>query len=231
MRRPRAILFDHDGVLVASEPLHWMAWEKLLAELKIPYDNPEMRSYVGRTAPEIMAKLLDRHRPGWDASQFDIHALARRKNDYYLAAAESELQPYPGVREGLQWLRDSGIRAAVVSNAKRRELEAALGQLQLADYFDQIISRDDVPAPKPDPSPYLQGAALLGFRPADCVAIEDSPPGLEAALRAEVPAAAVMTNFTREKLERPVPARPDLQPSWIGPSIVEFFDWLRSLPA
>src|SRR4051794_17500946 len=91
--RPKAILFDHDGVLVASEPLHWAAWEKLLAELGIPYNGAEMRTYVGKTAPEIMILLLNRYHPDWDPSKYDVDELARRKNDFYLAAARSDLRP------------------------------------------------------------------------------------------------------------------------------------------
>src|SRR4051812_28462951 len=121
-RLPKAILFDHDGVLVASEPLHWAAWEQLLSELGIPYNGAEMRMFIGKTAPEIIMALLNRYSPGWDPAKYNLTDLAKRKNDFYLAAARQELQAYPGVVEGLQWLRFKGIRTAVVSNAKRREL-------------------------------------------------------------------------------------------------------------
>ena len=228
-RLPKAILFDHDGVLVASEPLHWAAWEKLLAELGIPYNGAEMRMYIGKTAPEIMVSLLNRYHPGWDPAQYNPTELARRKNDFYLAAAQTDLRPYPGVAEGLEWLRAHGIRTAVVSNAKRRELDTGLGLLGLQSYFDVIVSRDDVSAPKPDPAPYLFAAAMLGVQPNECLAVEDSPPGLEAALMAKIPAVAVETNFTRRTLEHPVPGRPDLAPTWIGPTMQEFFDKLKSL--
>ncbi len=229
MKRPKGILFDHDGVLVASEPLHFKAWQSLLAELGMSFPTERMKHMVGKTAPETIAYVLDQCRPGWTATQFDVHALALRKNDFYLEFARTELAPYPGVPEGLEWLRKQGIRAAVVSNAKRRELETALVTLGLAPFLDHIISRDDVAFHKPDPRPYLQGAAALGFSVADCIAVEDSPPGLQAALLAGVPAAAVMTNFSREALERPVAGRAELQPIWIGASMVEFFEWVHEL--
>src|SRR5262249_30193301 len=159
---PRAILFDHDGVLAQSEPLHWQAWGELLRELGLPFVEAEIRTMVGFPAPQIMTSILDKYRPGWDPQVFDVHALAKQKNDHYLLSAQTELRAYPGVRELLFWMREKGIKSAVVSNAKRRELESALKWIKIHDLFDVIISRDDAPAPKPDPSPYLMAAATLG---------------------------------------------------------------------
>jgi beta-phosphoglucomutase len=230
MKRPQAILFDHDGVLVASESLHNEAWGALLRELGLRYDAAEIQRLVGRTAPQILASELNRQAPGWDPAVYDLEALALRKNDHYLTLLETQLKPYPGVLEGLQWMKAIGIRAVVVSNARRRELATALDRLGLAPFFDAVLSRDETRVPKPDPTPYLLGAAHAGADPARCIAVEDSPPGLEAALLARIPTAAVLTSFPRSALESPVPGRPDLKPVWIGGSMAEFFDWVRSLP-
>ena len=228
MKPPRAILFDNDGVLIASEPLHWNAWEHLLSELGLPYNSSEMRGFVGKTAPEIILALLNKYAPGWDRSRHDPVALAQRKNDIYLKLAQSQLTAYPGVHEGLEWLRSLGIRTAVVTNAKRRELEAALTITGLGELLDIHISRDDVTAPKPDPAPYLHAAAELEAEPHECIAVEDSPTGLESALMGRIPAAAVMTNFPASALQKPVPGRQDLMPIWVGPEPAEFFAWLRN---
>jgi HAD superfamily hydrolase (TIGR01509 family) len=228
-RLPQAILFDHDGVLVASEPLHQSAWKQLLEELGLPFEEADFRTLIGKTAPQIITSLLDRFSPGWDPRQMDPDQLALRKNDFYLKVIEKELRAYPGVREGLEWLRARGIRTAVVSNAKRRELDAGLSTTGLKPLFDQIISREDVGVAKPDPTPYLFAAAALGVAPENCLAVEDSPPGLEAGLMARIPTAAVLTNFERAQLEQPVPGRPDLKPCWIGGSMAELFRWLNTL--
>ncbi len=227
LQLPRAVLFDYDGVLVASEPIHLFAWMQLLDELGFPQDREAILKSVGRTAPEILSDLLDRYRPGWSSKQFDVHQLAQRKNDFYVIQANQDLRVYPGVEEGLRWLRSQKVRLAVVSNARRRELEKTMKKLGLFDQFDEIVSRDDAGIAKPDPRPYLFAAAALGIDPSDCLAIEDSPTGLEAALIAQIPAAAVTTHFTREILQAPVPGRPDLRPIWVGASIQEFFECLR----
>jgi HAD superfamily hydrolase (TIGR01509 family) len=226
---PRAILFDHDGTLVASEPLHWAAWGFLLKELDIPYVEADLQKMVGMTAPEIMTALLNRYKPGLAAADYDIHKLAQRKNDHYLKHAELNLKTYPGVREGLKWCHSKGIKTAVVSNAKDRELKAALGWLGILDEFDLIISRDEARAPKPDPSGYEMAAALLECELYECLAVEDSPTGIEASLIAKIPSAAVLTNFKREAMEHPVPDRPDLKPVWIGDSIEQLFRDLQAI--
>jgi HAD superfamily hydrolase (TIGR01509 family) len=226
--RPQAVLFDYDGVLVSSEPIHLSAWLQLLTQMGLPADSEMIQKNVGRTAPEIMAQVLDRYRPGWSPETYDVHDLAKQKNVIYLSLAQKGLQPYPGVIEGLRWLRSVSIKTAVVSNAKRNELEKTMRHLGLFELFDQVISRDDAGCAKPDPTPYLLGAASLKLDPDQCIAIEDSPPGLEAALQAKVPAVAVLTNFSRDVVQSPVPGRPDLKPQWIFDSIQDFFTWLRS---
>jgi beta-phosphoglucomutase len=221
-----ALLFDHDGVLVASEPLHWQAWKRLTAELDLPHDEALIRSLVGKTAPQILVSIFQRHRPDYILNEEELQRHVQRKNDLYMEEARLGLKPYPGVREGLVRARAQGLKTAVVSNARRRELRSVLTDLGLIELFDVVISREDAGAAKPDPTPYLMAAASLEVKPADCVAIEDSPPGLEAALMAKIPAAAVLTNFPRSALEAPVPGRPDLKPVWIGASMEEFFQWV-----
>lgn len=228
LKRPRAILFDYDGVLVASEPIHLLAWTQLLISLSLPEDLETIRKNVGNTAPKILTALLDRHRPGWSKSEIHLDELAQRKNDFYLALAQTQLTTYPGVREGLAWLRDHQIRTALVSNAKGRELRTTLAALELTALFDEIISRDDVSPHKPDPAPYLLAARRLGLEITHCIAVEDSPPGLEAALRSGAPTVAISTNFPPEALLHPVPHQPDLTPIRTESSIQDFFDWLKT---
>lgn len=230
LKRPKAILFDHDGVLVSSELLHFRAWQKLLKEMGLPWDKIEFHGMVGRPAPFIIAMLLDQFRPGWTKAEYDCDALALQKNDYYLEMATTELEPYDGVREGLEWAKKEGIHCAVVSNAKRRELTASMAKLKLEPYFKVIISRDDALRPKPDPAPFELAAFSLGVDIRDCVAIDDSPVGLESALLAGAVTASVKTNYSERELKTPVPGRPELHPVFIALDMRSFFDWLKSLP-
>ncbi len=227
--RPRAVLFDYDGVLVASEPIHLSAWMQLLDELHMPGNLDVIKNLVGKTAPEILRQIFLKYRPEHTPSPEELQDLAQRKNEFYIASMNTGLTTFPGVFEGLEWLKANQVRAAVVSNARRNELLKTMDHLKLTPFFDEIISRDDAGAAKPDPLPDLLGAASLGISIEDCIALEDSPTGLEAALRAEIPAAAVLTSFKRSEIEAPIPGLPHLRPFWIGDSIQDFFDWLKSL--
>jgi beta-phosphoglucomutase len=228
--RPKAILFDHDGVLVTSEELHFLAWQQLLKDMGLPWSEVRFDGMVGRPAPLILSTLLDQFKPGWTAAEYDVDALALKKNDYYLEYARTQLGLYPGVREGLAWAKSLGIPCGVVSNAKRRELKASLSMLKIEEYFRVVLSRDDVVRPKPDPGPFEFAALSLGVSPSECVAIDDSPTGLEGALLAGCVTASVTTNYPRRVLESPVPGRPDLKPVHIADTMDGFFAWLQNLP-
>jgi beta-phosphoglucomutase len=228
--RPKAILFDHDGVLVTSEQLHFLAWQQLLKDMGLPWSEIRFEGMVGRPAPVILTALLDQFKPGWSADEYDVDALALKKNDYYLEFAKTQLGVYSGVREGLAWAKAEGIPCAVVSNAKRRELKASLTLLRIEEYFKCVLSRDDVVRPKPDPGPFEFAALSLGVRPEEAIAIDDSPTGLEGALLAGCVTASVTTNYPRRALEIPIPGRTDLRPVWIGDTMEAFFAWIASLP-
>lgn len=227
--RPKGILFDHDGVLVTSEELHFLAWQQVLKDMGLPWNEIRFEGLVGRTAPEILKILLNQFKPGWSTTDYDVDALALQKNDYYLEYAKTQLGLYPGVREGLEWCKSEGILCAVVSNARRRELMHSLEQLHLSSFFRVVLSRDDVPRPKPDPGPFIFAAKSLGFHPGECIAIDDSPTGLEGALLAGCVTASVTSNYPREYLEAPIDDKPELRPVYIADSMDAFFKWVQSL--
>jgi len=226
---PKAILFDYDGVIVASESLHWKAWGKLLHSLSIPYDESELESFCGKTAPEILKLLSAKTCPDWQLTDSEIDKLCLQKNDYYLEFCENELELYPGVNQGLEWLREQKVKVAIVSNARKRELLKTAEKLGITKHLDLIIGRDDSNASKPDPQAYLFAARALGTGIENCLAIEDSPTGLQSSLLAGIRSAAVLTNFTKEILKAPVEGKPELKPAWIGKSMTDFFIWLKSL--
>lgn len=229
MKLPPGILFDHDGVLVASEPMHWRAWARLAQEIGIPYDESIVRGAVGKTAPEILETMLAKFQPDQPLGPDDLRTLVDRKSELYREEAARGIQAFPGVPEGLAWLKKAGVRMGVVSNARRRELLEVLSSVGLLSFFEFVLSREDVTAFKPDPTPYLTAAGRLGLGVSECLAVEDSPPGIESALVARMPAAAVLTNFPEAIMQAPVPGRPDLKPVCIARSMEELFERLRAM--
>ncbi|OFZ81742.1 MAG: hypothetical protein A2583_12355 [Bdellovibrionales bacterium RIFOXYD1_FULL_53_11] len=227
VKNVKAVLFDYDGVLVASEPFHLAAWIKLMSELGISFGEKEMKPFVGWTGPQILRHQLASHRSGSEKDENLIASLMDRKNSFYLSRALKEMTPYDGVTNGLKWLRSAGIKTAIVSNSRRPDLVKTTRTTGLDQYIDFIISRDEVSIPKPDPAMYLSAAKGLGCKPGECIAVEDSPPGLLGALRAGIASAALLNNFSIEQMSRPDPARPGVRPDWTFACIADFFAFLK----
>ena len=181
--RPRAILFDCDGVLVDSEPatLDLLADDLASHGLSLPRAEME-RLFIGGTIAgvHVKARSLGARLPnGWVAEFYER-----------LYARLAEGTPLvPGVLDLLDALDAAGIPYAVGSNGWDRKMQVTLGQHPglLERFRDRLFSGQTLGAPKPAPDLYLQAARALGQAPADCAVIEDSPTGARAAAAAGIP--------------------------------------------
>jgi beta-phosphoglucomutase len=198
----RAVLFDFDGVLVNSEPLHFAALRDALAPEGIVIDEPEYaRTYLAYDDWEAVRIALGRHGLSQDSER--VAAIAARK-----AALFEEMQAhiplFPGARELV--MRLSGqYPLAIASGARHGEIESILLAAGLLDAFAAIVGADDVTSTKPHPEPYLAAMARLvdrapGILPAECLVFEDSMAGIASALTAGMKVVAVAHSYAPEKL-------------------------------
>jgi HAD superfamily hydrolase (TIGR01509 family) len=177
----RAVLFDFDGVVVQSEPLHKRTFLELLAPYGVTV--PERRWYrefAGTGSRHIFEVLVREHNLGLDVDRL----VAERKAVYEARVRAGDLKITPGAREFVMMLKSRGIRAAVVSGSHRTNIQAAFEALGLNGLFDIVISGDDIPERKPHPGPFLRAAKMLGVPPSGCLVIEDSYSGCESAKKA-----------------------------------------------
>jgi HAD superfamily hydrolase (TIGR01509 family) len=173
------VLFDMDGTLVDSEKV----WDIGLRELATRYggilsDEARLRM-VGTSAMETMVILHEDLRQPWRDPDEGADWLDLRVAELFADGLEWR----PGARELVAAVRAAGLPTALVTNTRRSLVEVALRTIG-AGNFDVVVSADDVPRTKPDPAPYLAAAAAVGADPTRCVAIEDSPSGIESALGA-----------------------------------------------
>ena len=198
----RAVLFDFDGVLVNSEPLHYRATRDALVAEGIAIDEDEywrhLLAYDDRGAIRI---ALERHGIPYDAAR--IEAAAVRKAEAYDALL-SEVPFFPGARELARSLSRE-LPVAIASGALRREIEAILEAGGIRDAFTAVVGADDVSRSKPDPEPYLTAMARLagrapGLQPAECLVVEDSVPGILAGRAAGMKVLAVTNSYPAAKL-------------------------------
>jgi HAD superfamily hydrolase (TIGR01509 family) len=197
MRSFDAIVFDMDGVLIDSEPLHFEVLNRVLATDGQTLNREENEEFIGSTSEAMWTTLIARR--GLPRSVADYKA---QYDEMVLSVLQRPLDPAPGVIGLVKRARELGLRLGVASSSRRVWIDATLRALGLSAAFDTIVSGDDVERSKPDPQIYLLAASRLGVRPDRCLAIEDSPHGVQSARAAGMAVLGVRTSFTAHlKLE------------------------------
>jgi HAD superfamily hydrolase (TIGR01509 family) len=200
-RKIEAILFDMDGVLVNSIPLHRQAWNSALADRELPPLDPrKYASMLGRTSRNILTGYLDlQGLPMALAAQLEI---IDSKERYLRELVRKSIQTTPGVIHWLDFFKKKQIRCSVASSAEMGNIVAFLNLLDLSDYFASIVSGSRLPASKPDPTIFLLAAASLGVKPEYCMVIEDAPDGIQAAKSANMVCCAIATSLPCDELKQ-----------------------------
>jgi HAD superfamily hydrolase (TIGR01509 family) len=172
-----AYLFDCDGTIADSMPLHYMAWSQALSEWNCQFGEDLFYAWGGMPVAEIIATLNHRH-----GLKMPVEAVARRKEEFYLEM----LPQLKAVPEVLHHIESSHGRIpfAVVSGSTRESVTASLETLKILDKFDALICAGDYQRSKPDPEAFLIAAARLGVAPESCLVFEDTDMGIQAATAA-----------------------------------------------
>ncbi|MCC6682301.1 MAG: HAD family phosphatase [Phycisphaeraceae bacterium] len=175
----KALIFDCDGTLVDSMPLHWIAWEKTARkyglEAHFPFDR--FMAWGGRPATAILEQLTREA-----GITLDTEAVALEKEASYVDLID-QLQPIEPVLAIARHFRGK-LPMAVATGAHRAVVLRSLGSAGITDWFDAIVTCEDVTHPKPHPETYLKAAEALGMAPSACLAFEDAEPGFVAAREA-----------------------------------------------
>ncbi|MCX8053297.1 MAG: HAD family phosphatase [Armatimonadetes bacterium] len=190
---PAAVIFDMDGVLADTEPMHGKCFVRAFAGFGIFITLEDYRQAVtlgGSTVRDYFISL------GGDPSDWD--RVKDAKDSYMREIVAEHDSLMPGVIGLLELLRSAGVRTAVATSARRRSLNLIIDRYGLRPYFEVTVTKDEAQAEKPDPRPYIVAAERLGVDPKDCVAIEDSPRGIIAAVRAGMKCIAVPTPSTAD---------------------------------
>lgn len=192
----RAILFDMDGVLIDSEPVHERAIVALSAELGDPItDHDLLFSFKGAPEKSMAAKLLELY----PSTPLDAEKIIRRKVDLY-ASLFPEVTLIPGAREFVIASHNAGRRHGLTTSASRSTRQLTFETFGFAPFFDAIVTGEDITRGKPDPEPYLLTAEKLGVAPRQCLVIEDSINGVKSGKAAGCTVIALTTTFPRESL-------------------------------
>jgi HAD superfamily hydrolase (TIGR01509 family) len=191
----KAVLFDMDGVIVDSEPLHVATFQAVLKRYGHDLtDDQYKQHFAGKTDEAGFKQYFD-----YINETVELPVIMDEKARAYMELAADQMVPYPGVVDCIRELaRHAPL--ALVTGSLRAEAEITLRTFGIADCFQIVIAAEDIERSKPDPGGYLKAAAALRVKPADCVIIEDAPSGVAAAKAAGIRCVAVTNTHTAEEL-------------------------------
>ena len=190
----KAVLFDLDGVLLKSMEQHLEAWQHAFRRFNAYIKDSDFYKLEGRGVRAVVDILINKFgiNPTYRDQLIDL------KVNYYNQHFQPEF--YGNLYDVLNLLKKNNIDMAVVTGGYRDRVTKIV-QEYFKDYFKAMVTSDDVKHTKPFPEPYLKGATLLGYRPGQCLVIENAPMGVESAIKAGMKVLAITTTMTRDYLQ------------------------------
>ncbi len=194
----RAIVFDFDGVLADSEPLHLAAYQEIFAALGVILTRDEYYTNLLGYTDEDVFRIVGAQN-GWTWNSGQIAALISQKSETFERVYASGSVLYPGAAACIERLA-AAFPLGIASGALRHEIESVLTPARLAHHFRFIVGAGDTPNSKPAPDPYLRAAELHGIPASECVAIEDSRWGIESAKTAGMKCVGITNTYPASEL-------------------------------
>jgi len=194
-----AYLFDCDGTIVDSMPIHYLAWKEALGEWGCTFDEGLFYSWGGVPPKEIVSRLNEMQR-----LNMPVEAVAHRKENLYFSHLPG-LKPIPEVLEHIN-AQQGRIPFAVVSGSTRESIVRSLITVGLLDRFDILVGSEDYARSKPAPDAFLTAAGRLGVTPKDCLVFEDTDMGIAGATAAGMASVRVPQPHERSNGTNPAPS-------------------------
>ncbi len=178
----RAVLFDMDGVIIDSEPLHMKAFQLSMKDYGIELSDEYCYQFIGRTDRYMVEVLIDTYKLT-DSVETVLH---HKKDTLKRLEEEVGYPPVPYVKELIQILHQNGIKLAIASSSPMTAIRETAITHGLTEYFDEYVSGTELKNSKPAPDIFLKAAQMLGVEPSECLVIEDSEHGVAAAKAAQM---------------------------------------------
>ncbi|MCP4297330.1 MAG: HAD family phosphatase [Proteobacteria bacterium] len=195
MKRLKAVLFDHDGTLVDSEIIHYRLWKEVLTNYQINYTEDLYRA-EGSGIPTLKNAELLISQYGLSMTSVALTGIKEKTTREYLKRDCFPLMPF--TLDILKYLKEKDFIMGIVSGSNRFAVEATVNSHQLTDFFDILVTGDDVEHNKPHPEIYLKALKQLGINAEQCVAIEDTESGIQSATSAGITCCGVRNEYSKD---------------------------------
>ncbi|KAI0560986.1 HAD-superfamily hydrolase [Gracilaria domingensis] len=184
-----AVIFDNDGTLVDSMPVHMIAWQKALAQHGLSFPEHKFYAMAGMPASEIIPRLAGEQNVSHVSTESVLKARMQT-----LPQLLQTVKPVSIVMELLHYARQKGLPIAVASGGEREDVLTSLRYSDInVSHFGAVVTAEDVSRGKPHPETFLTAAERLGVNPSDCIGFEDADKGMQALHNAGMEAVDVRT--------------------------------------
>lgn len=191
----KAVIWDLDGTLINSVDHHWEAWREVMAAEHITLTFDDFVADFGKRNDEILRGRIDP-----TMSDAEVARIALAKEEAYRRFVRTKgLILLPGAENWLRQLKADNWRQALGTSAPQGNIDAVFDALGIAEFFDAVMSSEQVKAGKPSPDVFLAAAERMNIAPEHCVVVEDAPAGIEAARRAGMKSVGVLTTHDELK--------------------------------
>lgn len=178
----KAVIYDLDDTMVNTSPLHIQSWYILLKEYDRNYDevSKEMRSeFMAMRIREVAQRVID-----FFQLDTDLETFYQKRIHIFIHLIQKNIEMLPGLVQSLKLFKKNSLKIGIGSSGTKDYIEIILKKCNLLEYFDVIVTADDVKKGKPDPEVYSITAQKLGVKSQECVVLEDADKGIQAAKKA-----------------------------------------------
>lgn len=189
----KAVIFDMDGIIIDSEPIQSKSYELVLQKYGITpeYNADGLIQVLGVHSEGNWKLLKNKHK-----ISESVYKLKEKKQEVYLELIKNNLSPMPGLINLLKFFKKKSLPLAIASSSTPKQISIIVDLLKISDYFDVMISGEEVKRGKPHPDVFLEAAKKLGVKPETCLVLEDAETGVLAGKAAGMKVIAVKNKYT-----------------------------------